>query len=85
MKKFRLRHNRHKKGFVIIHVDGREPTIYLDSGKPLDPTRPIPAHCAHLLRLARKAEGLTKQKCSATMTEHDKKQPKSKAKGARAA
>jgi hypothetical protein len=83
MKKFRLRHNRHKKGFVVVHVDGREPTIYLDSGKPLDPTRPMPPHCAHLLRLARKAQGLTEQKCSATMAGHDKKW--SKAKGARAA
>lgn len=81
MKKFRFRHS-NKKGFVVIHVDGREPTIYLDSGRPLDTSRPIPPHCAHLMRLARKAEGLTKQNCSATMGGHDKKQ--SKAKGAQA-
>lgn len=83
MKKFRFRHS-NKKGFVVVHVDGREPTIYLDSGKPLDTSRPIPPHCAHLMRLARKAEGLTKQKCSATMAEHNQKWPKSKAKGAQA-
>ena len=82
MKKFRLRHNRHKKGFVVVHNDGRPPTIYLDSGKPLDPKRPIPPHCAHLLRLARKAQGLTKQNCSATMYEQGKKQKS--AKGAQA-
>ena len=81
MKKFRLRHNRHKKGFVVVHVDGREPTIYLDSGKPLDPTRPMPPHCAHLLRLARKAQGLTKQNCSVTIGQGKKQKT---AKGAQA-
>lgn len=56
MKKFRFRHS-HKKGFVAVHADGRPPTIYLDSGKPFDPTRPIPPHCAHLLRLAAESRG----------------------------